>query len=100
MKLSRPARSLMKVIDFDGGRGLVPETVYAVGWDESHLVAKRHPPSPAGRPNDKMTTEYFIVVVRDGKAYGPFDRAEYVMHCDILGVAENLDFTLTFRELE
>jgi Protein of unknown function (DUF3997) len=90
----------MELVDADRGRELVPATVYAIGWNESHLVAKRHPPSPTGRPNDKTQTEYYIVVVRNRKVYGPFDRDEFRMHRDFLDVADGLDFTLTFRELE
>ena len=33
----------MTLIQFDGGGDLVPATVFAVGWNESHLIAKRHP---------------------------------------------------------
>lgn len=80
-------------------RTLISETVFAVGWDESHVIAKRHPREFPG-PIDKTQTEYFIVVVRDEKVHGPFDRAEFVRHCDLLGVAKDLDFTLTFEDLE
>jgi hypothetical protein len=78
---------------------LVPPTVFAVGWDQSHIVAKRHP-SDEGSNIDKTRTEYYIVIVKNRRVYGPFDQAEYVLHCDLLGVAKDLDFTLTFRELE
>jgi hypothetical protein len=81
------------VIVFDGGPCLVPATVFAVGWDESHLIAMRYPPSPTGLP-DKGRIEYYIVVVRDRKAYRPFDRTEFAIHCDLLGVSPHLDFTL------
>jgi hypothetical protein len=85
----------------DGGkRQLVPPTVYAVGWDESYLIAKRHPPSATGQSNDKTRTEYFIVAVQSGKVHGPFDLMEYTSHRDQMGVAGRLDFTLTFHELE
>ncbi len=84
-----------------GDRGvLIPATVFAVGWNESHLIAKRHPREEAPRPPDKTRTEYFIVVVRSKKVYGPFDEPEYRMHRDFFEVAEGLDFTLTFLELE
>ena len=49
---------------------------------------------------NKSQTEYYIVVIRNRKVYGPFDRDEYGMHRDFLDVADGLDFTLTFRELE
>jgi hypothetical protein len=90
----------MAVTDFTpGGSGhLIPDTVFAVGWDQTHIIAKRHPREDFRV--DKSRTEYYIVVVRARKAYGPFDRAEFALHCDLLGVAEGLNFTLTFHELE
>jgi hypothetical protein len=91
--LATDAKEQTAVIDFDRGRCLVPATVFAVGWNESHLIAMRYPPSPTGLP-DKGRIEYYIVVVRDGKAYGPFDRDEFAIHCDLLGVSPDLDFTL------
>jgi hypothetical protein len=79
---------------------LISETVFAVGWNESHVIAKRHPRDQPFGPIDKTQTEYYIVVVRGAKVHGPFDRAEFVLHCDLLGVAKNVDFTLTFPDLE
>lgn len=79
---------------------LVPATVFAVGWNESHVIAKRHPREEPFGPFDRTQTEYYIVVVRNKKVYGPFDRAEFAMHCDLLSVSEDLDFTLTYQDLE
>jgi hypothetical protein len=91
----------MAVVEFDGNGAdaLVPPTVIAVGWDESHIIAKRHPLDGSGQV-DKATTQYFIVTVRDRKVHGPFDEPEYRSQRRALGVAEGLAFTLTFDETE
>ena len=89
----------MALADFaEGSRGhLIPETVFAVGWDETHIIALRHPRKASYGPIDKTRTEYYIVVVRNRKVYGPFDRDEYRMHRDFLGVADGLNFTYVSR---
>ncbi len=100
-------RDQMSVVVVEGegdgetsGATLVPGTVFAVGWDESHVIAKRHPREEPFGPFDRTRTEYYIVGTRDKKVHGPLDRADFILHCDILGVAEGLDFTLTFNELQ
>jgi hypothetical protein len=98
-------REQMRVAVFpEPGRNVYPslisETVFAVGWDESHLIAKRHPREEPADRIDRTRTEYYIVVVRGEKVHGPFDQAEFALHCDLLGVAKDLDFTLTFQDLE
>src|SRR4051812_34336597 len=66
----------MALTDFaEGSSGhLIPETVFAVGWNETHIIALRHPREGAFGPIDKTRTEYFIVVVHNRKVHGPFDR--------------------------
>jgi hypothetical protein len=93
-------REQMAVTDFrpESGGNLVPATVFAAGWDESHVIVKRHPRE--GFRTDRSRTEYYIVVVRDRKAHGPFDEADFALHCDLLGVAERLSFTRTFPDPE
>lgn len=91
----------MELTDSEGRKGvLVPSTVFAIGSDGTHVVAKRHPPSPTGTPNDKTKTEYFIVTVREKRVYGPFNRAEYDTERQRLNVAADLSFTQTFQEVE
>lgn len=103
----RDSRDEMSVVELDGEgdepsikEWLIGGTIFAVGCDESHLIAKRHPGEMPLGPFDRSRTEYYIVTARDKKVYGPFDQAEYVLHCDLLGVAEGLDFTITFSDLE
>jgi hypothetical protein len=94
------SRDQMTVSEFHEGGAtvLVDWTVFAVGWDESHVIAKRHP--EVDHRNDRSRTEYFIVVVRESKSHGPFDEREFAVRRNDLGVAPGLTFTRVFRELE
>ncbi len=94
-------RKQMAVVEFNasGAEGLIPPTVFTVGWNESHIIAKRHPPDASGEI-DKAKTQYYIVTVRDHKVYGPFDEAGYRSQREALKVAESLAFTLRFDDLE
>src|SRR5262249_21254978 len=54
----------MRVSSFPEGDGsvyptLIPETVFAVGWDESHVIAKRHPRDETSGAIDRTVTEYY-----------------------------------------
>jgi hypothetical protein len=69
--------------DLGGGSsiGRVPETVFAVGWDTSYVVAARHPHAFSDRELDKSKAEYFYILrAKDGPnvdpsvtVRGPFD---------------------------
>ena len=95
------SRQQMAVVKINGsGReGLVPATVFAVGFNESHIIAKRHPPDASGK-TDKAITEYFIVTVHGEQVDGPLTEAEYRAKRKTLGVDERLDFTITFDDLK
>jgi hypothetical protein len=68
--------------------GRISETVFAVGWNSSYLVAARHPPS------DKSKVEYFYLVrALDGPIVdpsvtvrGPFDLWSFERECQRLGL--------------
>jgi hypothetical protein len=94
-------RKQMAVVEFtsNGADVLVSESVFALGWDKSHIIAKRHPPDSSGKI-DKAITQYFIVAVRDRKVHGPLDEPGYRTQRRVLGVAESVDFTLRFDDLE
>jgi hypothetical protein len=94
-------RKQMTVVEINGNGSevLVPQTVVAVGWDESHIIARRHPSDGSGEV-DTAITQYFIVTVRDRKVHGPFEEREYRSQRKALGVAEGLAFTLTFDKPE
>jgi hypothetical protein len=95
------SRQQMAVVKINGsGReGLVPATVFAVGFNDSHVIAKRHPPDASGKI-DKAITEYFIVTVHGEKVDGPLTEPEYLAKRKTLGVDDRLDFTLTFDDLK
>lgn len=54
----------MLCYDLGGGgcAGRVAETVFAVGFDESYIVAARHPHSFSDKSLDRSVTEYFYVI--------------------------------------
>jgi hypothetical protein len=75
----------------DGGCiGRIAQTVFAVGWDESHIVAARHP------NNDRSSVEYFYIVRADDGPYvdptvtvrGPFDAQSFDQEKQRLGLPE------------
>lgn len=81
-----------------GASILVAGSVFAVGWDEAHVIAKRHP--RADFRTDRSRTEYYIVVVRGSETHGPFDEREFAVQRERFGVAPGLAFTRVLRELE
>jgi hypothetical protein len=93
----------MSVVEFNasgsGYETLVPYMVFAVGWDESHIIAKRRP-SDSSVKVDKPITQYYIITLSDRKVHGPFDKTEYRSQRKALKVAESLDFTLKFKDLD
>lgn len=95
---SRQQMSLVK-INGNGRDTLVSPTVIAVGFNESHVIAKRHP-ADASQQVDKAVTEYFIVTVHGEKVDGPLTEPEFRAKRGTLGVDDRLDFTLTFDDLK
>jgi hypothetical protein len=78
---------------------LVPQTVYAVGWDEQFIIAKQHP-SAFGRPIDRTVTYFYIVRVSDGKVSDRLDERSFNVERSKLGVPRELSFTLVLDELK
>ena len=53
-------------LDSGNAVGRIPETVFAVGWDDHYIVAKRHP------HNDRAVTQFFYLdIARDNKYADP-----------------------------
>ncbi len=88
-------------IDPDGsGLTVVPQTVFAVGWNKHFIIAKRHPPTGmAINEIDKTKTEFYILDVTAEKLYGPFDEDKFNKQRESLGVPATLKFTLVFKDL-
>lgn len=87
--------------DDQGGMSvaLVGPTVFSIGADDKHVVAKQHPSKDASGEFDRSATHYFIVDRGgDGKTVnGPLSEAEFLK----LSASHTLPaFTKTFSELE
>jgi len=81
----------------DGGNsypGVIPETVFAVGWDEHFIIAKQHP------PGDKTAMSFYILRVSDGLVAGPWAEAGFIAERKKLGVPKDLAFTLELDGLK
>jgi hypothetical protein len=78
--------------------GVIPKTVFAVGWDPSFIIAKQHPSDDANKI-DKSVTRFYILKVSDGKLSGPLTEEQFKSERDTLHVSGDLDFSLVFKEL-
>jgi len=92
---------LVGLVEFrdDGFSYLVQPTVFAVGWDQFHIIAKRHPVVDRGRP-DKSVTELYVLTVGDRKVHGPYTDSEFSFQGQALGGSPALTFTVRLKELE
>jgi hypothetical protein len=80
-------------------RWVVKATVFAVGWDDRFIIAKRHPPKSALTPDRTVTTYHLIDTASDW--VGEFPDAEaFARARRSLGVPEELGFQRVFRALE
>jgi hypothetical protein len=69
--------------------GVIPATVYSVGYDEKFIYAKQHPEGPNGKTN------YYLVPVKISNPYrvedeviGPLNENEFYEKLRELGVTE------------
>ena len=83
--------------DGRAARVLIPPTVFAVGFDDRFIIAKRHPKS--GHHIDRSTTEFFVVAVSEGQVHGPVDQAEFAALRARLGVPASLGFSRVIEQL-
>ena len=82
--------------------GRIERTVFAVGWDSVHLIAKRHP------TRDRSRTEFYILErLKDSpgadpsaSVRGPFDSLTFARERARLGVSPQLHFRHVERGLE
>jgi len=58
-----------------GATGVVPCTVFAYGWNDDFIIAKRHPEK--GSKIDKSTTYWYIVEVVSGDVHGPLSEDDF-----------------------
>ena len=55
---------------------VVPRTVFAYGWNDDVIIAKRHPEKKDGKV-DISTTHWYIVEVASAKVHGPLSEGEF-----------------------
>ena len=55
---------------------VVPSTVFAYGWNDDFILAKRHPQKKDGKV-DTSITHWYIVEVTSGKVHGPLSEDEF-----------------------
>jgi len=75
-----------------GGNEVVPRMVFAYGWNEDFIIAKRHP-TLDGRTIDLYTTCWYLIEVQGGKVHGPLTEPQFAELRSELGVPVELKFT-------
>jgi hypothetical protein len=91
--------SICEMLPGGSAIGLIPETVFAVGWDAHFIIARQHP-NDASHRIDKSISNLYILRVSDGVLTGPLDEVTFTRERANLGVSEGLSFTLTFDTLK
>jgi len=79
--------------------GRIQKTVFAVGWDERYIVAKRHP------DNDRKIVQYFFLEIGKDSLYadpaisvtGPMTEESFYRYTRLLGLPA---FRKTIKQLE
>lgn len=89
-------------VNEDSGVNRIPSTVFAVGWDKRHIIAKRHP------NNDRSITEYYILdrskdaplADPSTSITGPLTGEQFEVQRRVLGVSPSVEFSYVARSLE
>lgn len=83
------------VVHKDKGRLLatvvVPRTVFAYGWNDDFILAKRHP-QKKDRKVDTSVTCWYIIEVASGDVHGPLNEDEFRKLRTKLKVPEEVSF--------
>ena len=74
-----------------GGFQVVPPTVFAYGWDDDFILAKRHP-EKKDRKVDTSVTYWYIIEVASGDVHGPLNGGEFRKLRTKLKVPEEISF--------
>jgi len=75
---------------------VIPPMVYAYGWNDDFIIAKRHP-TLGGRTIDLYTTLWSLLEVHDAKVHGPLTEQQFTELWHQLGVPGELTFTKTIQ---
>jgi hypothetical protein len=93
--------SVSEIYASHGGRILIPETVYAVGWNSDFIIAKQHPHDPPdGTGPNKSQTNFYILRVVDGKLFGPLSEEKFNLERSSQNLPDDLQFSLVFERLK
>jgi hypothetical protein len=86
--------------------GVVPPTLFAIGYDDEYIIAKNHP-HKFGDPVNKDITYYYIVPLKykvhhspDENRIGPLSEEEFKAKRKELKISDSLTFTKIFKKLE
>lgn len=74
-----------------GGFQVVPPTVFAYGWNDDFILAKRHP-EKKDRKVDTSVTYWYIIEVTSGDVHGPLNEDEFRKLRTKLKVPEEISF--------
>lgn len=74
-----------------GGFTVVPPTVFAYGWNDDFILAKRHP-EKKDRTVDTSLTYWYIVEVASGNVHGPLSEGAFNSLRTKLNVPAKLSF--------
>lgn len=84
--------------------GIVPPTVFAVGFNDNYILVKQHPEK---FPEiDKSITNYYIIPIKNVQYYnekdiiGPMTKEQFKNKRKELKIPDALSFTKVFKELE
>ncbi len=84
-----------------GVSGLVPQCVFAAGFDATHIIAAQHPLKTGSYFDvDKSKSNYWLVRVRDGHVEGPLDEPAFPRQRAAQSVSPSLTFTRVFDDLK
>ena len=72
----KDAAIVLKDKGSSGAIGVVPRTVFAYGWNDDFIIAKRHP-EKKNRKVDTSLTYWYIVEVASGDVHGPLNEDEF-----------------------
>jgi hypothetical protein len=90
---------ISEILPSGSANEVIPETVFAAGWDDHFIIAEQHP-NDASHHLDKSVTKFYILTVADGALAGPLDESAFIRERTALGVPASLDFTLVFDSLK
>ena len=81
---------------------IIPSTVFAVGYNENFIIAKRHP-SQFSEPINKNITNYYIIPIKNNpnnNAIGPLSLEQFYEKRKELNVPDSVKFTKEFEKLK